>query len=315
MKVMVVGAGRTGRAVARQLAEGGDYRVALVDCTERAVDAAARLGCHYLDLAETAGAMNAVRRLADGARGAFIPGCGVSPGLVSNIAASLAGVLEPPVDLTVRVGSLPAHPSNRLGYTLTWDLNGLFEEYTSPCDALVGGRPALLEPLGRYERFVLDGTPYEAFTTAGGVGDLCKVLAGRVRGLTFKTIRYPGHLDGMRFLLEDLGLAERRDLLFTLLRNGLPETDQDVVVFFITVRGRRDGVAAEETYVRRVPAVRLPDGSRIGALHRLSAAHVAAVLDLLRDGTIAGRGPVRHEDIPAPLLLGNRFLRPLIGDA
>ncbi|MDP4033632.1 MAG: hypothetical protein Q8P60_12410 [Pseudorhodobacter sp.] len=35
------------------------------------------------------------------------------------------------------------------------------------------------------------------------------VMPGRVAGLVFKTLRYPGHLDYMQFLLPDMGLGPR----------------------------------------------------------------------------------------------------------
>jgi hypothetical protein len=54
----------------------------------------------------------------------------------------------------------------------------------------------------------LDGTEYEAFNTSGGLGTLCETL-GPVRTLDYKTVRYPGHRDLMKLLLEDLALARR----------------------------------------------------------------------------------------------------------
>ncbi len=56
------------------------------------------------------------------------------------------------------------------------------------------------------EHFSLDGVEYEAFNTSGGLGTLCDTLAGRVRTLDYKSVRYPGHRDLMVMLLEELQL-------------------------------------------------------------------------------------------------------------
>lgn len=270
--------------------------------------AAAEAGAHYLDLCENMAQRREVEAAGAASPALAVPGCGMSPGLVSNIARDLAGRLDAPCDMVIRVGALPRNPSNRLGYGLTWNLQGLIDEYTQPCEALEEGRPVAVAPLERYETFTIDGCAYEAFTTAGGFGSLCDDLSGKVRSLTFKTIRYPGHLNLMRFLLDDLGLSRRRDMLFRLLRNGLPEVTQDVLVVFITVRGSRNGVLAEETFVARVAT----PGGRAGepavpTVTRLSAAHVCAVLDLIADGALAGRGVHRPELLPTALLRTSPF--------
>ena len=75
-------------------------------------------------------------------------------------------------------------------------------------------------PLEGLEQFSLDGVRYEAFNTSGGLGTLCETLAGRVRELNYKTIRYVGHRDLMKLLVDELRLDERRDLLKDILEAG-----------------------------------------------------------------------------------------------
>src|SRR5690606_11241892 len=80
------------------------------------------------------------------------------------------------------------------------------------------------------EELELAGERFEAFTTAGSLDGLMKHFAGRIARLDFKTLRYPGHLDYMQFLLDDLGLAARLDQLRSLLMNGLPTVEEDRVI-------------------------------------------------------------------------------------
>jgi saccharopine dehydrogenase-like NADP-dependent oxidoreductase len=67
-------------------------------------------------------------------------------------------------------------------------------------------RAGQVDALADLEHFSLDGVEYEAFNTSGGLGSLCETLAGKVRNLDYKSVRYPGHQQRMKFLLGDLGL-------------------------------------------------------------------------------------------------------------
>lgn len=82
-------------------------------------------------------------------------------------------------------------------------------------------------------------TKVRAFTTSGGLQNVESFRRCGVRNVTFKTLRYPGHLDYMRFLLEDLGLNARRNMLKSLLLNGLRMIDDDLLVIFVTAVGER----------------------------------------------------------------------------
>ncbi len=95
-------------------------------------------------------------------------------------------------DVRMRVGALPKFPSNALNYNLTWSTDGVINEYCEPCEAIVNGQLRETQPLEELEEFSLDGILYEAFNTSGGLGTLCETLAGKVRNLNYRTIRYPG---------------------------------------------------------------------------------------------------------------------------
>lgn len=294
-----------GDELARFIAD-ADVAVAAVpdQMTQRVASAAIAAGIHYLDFSESGEAMGALaRRTAPGR--VFLTGCGVSPGLVGDLARGLAAAFAGEIDLSVRVGAIPARRLNRLGYGMIWNVDGLIGEYTEPCDAIVDGRRARLDPLGGEEEFEIEGVPYEAFRTAGGMGGLIESLEGKARNLVFRTIRYPGHLDCMRFLLDDLGLARRPDLLRTVLANGLPPVKEDVVLIALTARGTRDGALAEASVVHRIAMSDAPGLVGMSALALGSAAHAAALLDRLReDGGIEAR--------PVDVLLANRFLAPIV---
>lgn len=352
-KIVILGAGKVGAAIADMLAAAGDYRVTLSDVDEaalarldtapgvstRAVDvadaealggamaghdavlsalpyylnrdvaaAAAAKGVDYFDLTEDVATTKAVRALADGAETAFAPQCGLAPGFISIVANDLCRRFDRPLDVRMRVGALPVHPDNRLKYNLTWNTEGLINEYLRPCEAIHDGRVTELLPLEGLEQFTLDGMTYEAFNTSGGLGSLCDSLGGTVRSLSYKSIRYPGHRDAMKLLIDDLGLGARPDLLREVMETGVPSTTQDVVLVFVTVTGMRDGRLTQEGFARKIYG-RTVGGRRLSAIQLTTSAGVCAVIDLHAAGRLPRRGYLRQEQVALDDFLANRFGR------
>lgn len=275
-----------------------------------AARAAVAAGCHYLDLTEDVAATREIRRLAQGAATALMPQCGLAPGFVGIVAHHLAQGFDEVHEVKMRVGALPVFPTNALKYNLTWSVDGLVNEYCHPCEAIHDGQPIELLPLEGLEHFSLDGTEYEAFNTSGGLGTLCETLAGRVRRLDYKSVRYPGHRAMVRLLLEDLRLRDEPDTLKALLRRAVPATMQDVVLVFVTASGLRAGTLVQEVFARKVFADRSGErnaGQPQSAIQITTAAGVCAVLDLFREGRLPQRGFIRQEQVALPDFLANRF--------
>ncbi len=186
----------------------------------------------------------------DGQR--FIPQCGLAPGLRLHRRQRPAARFDRLDRLHLRVGALPIFPTNELKYNLTWSTDGLINEYGNPCDAVVEGKQIDVLPLEGYEQFSLDGVMYEAFNTSGGVGTLAETLAGECRRLDYKTIRYRGHRDLVKFLMFDLRMNEHRGELKTMLERAIPMTPQDVVLIFCTAVGEVNGQLMQMTDARKV---------------------------------------------------------------
>ena len=272
----------------------------------RAARAALEGGCHYFDLTEDVAATRAIKRMAQGASTAFMPQCGLAPGFIGIVAHHMTQGFEVLHDVQMRVGALPAFPTNALKYNLTWSVDGLVNEYCHPCEAIHDGRLIEALPLEGLEHFSLDGTEYEAFNTSGGLGTLCETLQGRVHNLDYKTVRYPGHRALMQFLLGDLQLRQDPSTLKAILRRSMPATMQDVVLVFVTVSGLRDGSLLQEVFARKVFAER--DGPEaLSAIQITTAAGLCAVLDLFREGQLPARGFIRQEQVGLPAFLANRF--------
>jgi saccharopine dehydrogenase-like NADP-dependent oxidoreductase len=280
--------------------------------TLRVAQAAKAAGVHCLDLTEDVASTRAIRALADDAAGgkptAFIPQCGLAPGFIAIVAADLARQFDTLDSVRMRVGALPAYPSNALNYNLTWSTEGVINEYCEPCEAIVDGHRREVPALEEREEFSLDGVLYEAFNTSGGLGTLCETLAGKVRTLNYRTIRYPGHAAIMKALLHDLRLKDRRDVLKDILEQSLPATLQDVVIVFVTVAGQREGRLMQDTYVRKIYSHVLA-GKMRSAIQITTASSLCAMLDMLAAGELPQQGFVRQEDVPLAGFLANRFGR------
>ena len=276
--------------------------------TETIASAAKRACAHYLDLTEDVASTRAVKALAEKSQTAFAPQCGLAPGFVSIAGHDLASRFDELDSLTLRVGALPRYPTNALKYNLTWSTDGLINEYCNACEAIVDGEPVMVQPLEGYETFSLDGVDFEAFNTSGGLGSLAETLSGKVRSLRYLTVRYPGHRDIMRLLLQDLGLRDRRDLMRDVLETAVPVTRQDVVLVFITASGTIGGLREQVSAVYRVTAKEIA-GELWSAIQITTSAGICATLDMIREGSLSGSGFIRQEEIPLVRFLDNRFGR------
>jgi saccharopine dehydrogenase-like NADP-dependent oxidoreductase len=276
--------------------------------TVKVAEAARELGVHYLDLTEDVASTKRVMELSVGSKTAFIPQCGLAPGFISIVAADLARQFDSLDSVRMRVGALPAYPSNALNYNLTWSTEGVINEYCEPCEAIVDGQLRTVPALEEREEFSLDGVLYEAFNTSGGLGTLCETLKGKVRTLNYRTIRYPGHAAIMKALLQDLRLKDRRDVLKDILEQAVPTTMQDVVIVFVTVSGMKDGRLVQDTYARKIYS-HVVAGKMRSAIQITTAGSLCAMVDLLAQGELPQSGFVRQEDVPLAKFLGNRFGR------
>jgi saccharopine dehydrogenase-like NADP-dependent oxidoreductase len=277
-------------------------------CNVGVAEAARRAGTRYFDLTEDVEVTRAVRHVAEGARQAFVPQCGLAPGFISIAAAELITHFDELSSVKLRVGALPQHPNNVLKYSLTWSTEGLINEYGNPCQAISDGKLTDAAPLEGLEEIEIDGTLYEAFNTSGGLGSLAETHGARCENMNYKTIRYPGHCEQMRLLMNDLKLNADRATLKRILENAVPQTLQDVVIVYVAVSGKQEGELREENYVNKIyPQVIA--GRLWSAIQVTTAAGVAAVVDLVLERVDRHRGFIAQEQFRLPDVLKNRFGR------
>lgn len=257
--------------------------------------ACARSGKSYFDLTEDVDTANFVRGLAAESRSTFMPQCGLAPGAINIIASGLAHSFKIARSVEMRVGALPLSASNQMKYYLSWSTAGLINEYCHCGEALYQGRRMPTLPLDGVEHLTIDGVEYEAFNTSGGVATMCETFEGQVNELNYKTLRYPGHRDLMKFLLDDLNLSQKQDLLTQIFDQEVPLTLSDVVVVYVNSVGNEEGGLIQRSFVKKIYAGTV-GGRSLSALQLSTAAGAVAVIELFARGLLPA-GFVKQESI------------------
>ncbi|UQX87690.1 saccharopine dehydrogenase NADP-binding domain-containing protein [Jatrophihabitans telluris] len=343
-EVRVVGLGKVGELVATLLADSG-FSVTAYDARERSdlpfatksldvrdaralrdaltdadavvsclpfnlnlgvAEAAFEVGVHYFDLTEDVPTTNRVLELsAQNPSHVMAPQCGLAPGLIGIIGSSLTKKFTDIRSIELKVGALPRHPSGLLGYAFNWSSEGVVNEYLNDCEVLRSGHRQMVPAMTEHERVVIGGIELEASLTSGGLGTMCETYEGRAQRLDYKTMRYPGHFELMRFFFDELGLRERRELAGEILVNAKPPTNDDVVYLHAAVEGVQNGQLFRENYVRAYQPLDI-NGRSWRAISWTTAASAVAVVELVAEGRLPQSGFIKQEDIPFEALLSTK---------
>jgi saccharopine dehydrogenase-like NADP-dependent oxidoreductase len=275
-------------------------------CNVPVAKVAKEFNLNYFDLTEDTHVTSAVSEIAAQATSAFVPQCGLAPGFISIVANNIMQHFSSLDIVKMRVGALPVNISNALQYSITWSTDGLINEYGNLCNAIENGEEVSLLPLDDLEEIKVDGLTYEAFNTSGGIGSLADTYYGKVKTMSYKTIRYPGHCAKMRFLMNDLRLNYDRDTLKRILESTLPKTLNDVVVVYVSVTGTQDHQLLEDNYVKKFYPKTI-NGHRWSAIQLTTASSLCAVLDMVVKQPGKYHGLVKQEQFSLEELTANRF--------
>lgn len=258
-----------GKAVAAQLDAGSEEAAfqaisgydSLVSCVTYKYNpgltrAAIRAKCNMVDLGgnnDTVKTQLEMDAEAEKAGVTIVPDCGLAPGMVSIIAAEGIGQFEKAQSVRIRVGGLPQSPRPPLNYQMVFSAEGLINEYWEPCIILEDGKKRTVNPMTSVELLSFDGIgKLEAFYTSGGTSTLPDTYEGKIENLDYKTIRYPGHCQLFKAML-DIGLGSwqpvtvggtqvaPREVFKAVLDKNLSHGAPDLVLVRVAVEGEKDG--------------------------------------------------------------------------
>ncbi|MEX0332375.1 MAG: saccharopine dehydrogenase C-terminal domain-containing protein [Puniceicoccaceae bacterium] len=273
-------------------------------------EVAHELGLHYFDLTEDVPTTQAIRKLAESSRGLMAPQCGLAPGFIGIVGAHLISQFANCRSCKMRVGALPQHPAGLMGYSFNWSPEGVVNEYLNDCQVLEGGEVKWVSPMEWIEKIVIGGIELEAFTTSGGLGTMCETYHGRVPDMDYKTMRYPGHVQLMNFFFHELLMHERRQEAGEILVHAKPPVDDDIVYIHAAAEGEVEGRLQRLEFVRALKPLDIM-GKQRRAIAWTTASSVAAVIEMVRDGSLPQNGFLKQEDVPLEAFLktenGSRY--------
>jgi len=253
----------------------------------------------------------------------IVPNTGLAPGLVNILAMTGFQELDAADAIHLRVGGLPLHPRPPLNYQIVFSPEGLLNEYVERATVLKDGRIEEVDSLTGLETIEFPppfGT-LEAFATSGGVSLLPELLAGKVGTLDYKTIRYPGHCEKFRTLL-DLGFASseplqagsslrtHRELFIDLLGKKLDFREPDVVLLRATISGRKAGRPTTITYEC---IDHYNPQTAMTAMMRTTAFPSAVIARMLAQGIISSSGVLPPEScVPGDAMIAELARRSIV---
>ena len=257
---------------------------------------------NYFDLTEDRETADYIDEIAQKSLQVFVPQCGVAPGLVNIVSATLMQQLDEVHDVKLRCGALPMTTNNSLKYALSWSPDGLINEYGNPCQAIANGQQVESPALGNLETIQIEGETFEAFNTSGGSASLVEEYAGKVHSLNYKTMRYPGHCEKMRFLMQELKLNDDRKTLKRILLNAIPFTQDDMVIVYIAVKGLDAGALVERDYIHKFYPHTI-DNIHYTGIQMVTATCACAVLDIVLSKQKNYRGRIHQHQFTLNQLL------------
>ena len=241
-------------------------------------------------------------KLATTSKGIMAPQCGLAPGFIGIVGASLINQFDTCRSCKMRVGALPQNPTGLMGYSFNWSPEGVVNEYLNDCEVLEDGEIKRLSSMEWIEKLYINGTELEAFTTSGGLGTMCETYLGQVPNIDYKTMRYPGHAQLMNFFFHELLMRDRRKEAGEILVNAKPPVDDDIVYVHVSAEGKKDGALARSEFVREYKPVNLL-GKRRTAIAWTTASSVVAIMEMVRDGKLQNSGFLKQEEIPLDMFL------------
>lgn len=241
----------------------------------------------------------------------LVDGLGFAPGLSNITVGEAIRKMDTAESAIVRVGGIPAKEASvkyPLKYMITWAFEHVLRQYMIQVEVIKNGKVVEVPALSGREEF--------RFTKFGRNEELeCAVTSGmpsyihtrpQLNEFAEKTIRWPGHFEGIDTLKEfgmlDLTPVEfrgmkiaPRDFLLSVIGPKLKaaDGDADVCVMWNTVTGTKNGHKMRIDYYMWEEA---DTENGISAMGRVTGFPAAIAAKLIGRGEIEKRGIVAPED-------------------
>ncbi len=232
-----------------------------------------------------------------------VPDCGMGPGMGNNLADYAMGLLDEAEHIYMFDGGLPQSPQPPWNYAMTFNIEGLTNEYFGGLTVLRDGKLAQIPCFTELE--MLDVPPLgklEAFIIAGGASTAPWTFEGKLKTYQLKVLRYPGTFAQLK-AFSDLGLfnlkpvrVDEADVVPRHVFHALFEPQvkfnhvKDVCVIRVVAAGKKNGKAT--TAVVEIVDY-YDETTEFTAMQRLTGWHLSIVGIMLAKGEVAvGSSPL-----------------------
>ncbi|MBA3334117.1 MAG: saccharopine dehydrogenase, partial [Acidobacteria bacterium] len=187
---------------------------------------------------------------------------------------------------------------------LVFSVEGLINEYVEKARVIRGGETLEIDSMTELETLSFeDFSALEAFQTSGGTSTLTETFLGKIKELDYKTIRYAGHCDKFKAMI-DLGLfsseeivvedvkVKPRKVLAKLLQRNLPADEPDYVLVRLDFTGTKNG---QKKALRYDIVDKFDKQTNLSAMMRTTAFPASIVAQMMAKGDVKMRGATPQE--------------------
>jgi len=180
----------------------------------------------------------------------------------------------------------------------------LINEYIEVARVIRDGKVTEVESMTEVEDLSFDGfPPLEAFQTSGGTSTLPDTFLGKIRELDYKTIRYAGHCEKFKTMI-DLGLCSSepivvdyekvipRKVFGDLLQKHLPADGPDYVLVRLDFVGKSEGAIKS---LRYDIVDKQDEKTGLSAMMRTTAFPASIIAQMMARGDVLVRGATPQE--------------------
>ncbi len=243
-----------------------------------------------------------------------VPDCGMGPGMGNTLAVYAMSLVGEPEHVYMYDGGLPQKPKAPWNYALTFNIEGLTNEYFDGLTILRNGElfhaPCFTElqeldvpPIGKLEAFII----------AGGTSTAPWTFRGKLQTYQLKVLRYPGTFAQLK-AFSDLGLFDLKPVpvdgtevvprhVFHALFEPQVRVDEleDVCIVRVQAIGKKDGRRTDAT----VEVIDYYDAAtHFTAMQRCTGWHMSIVAAMM------ARGEIAHGSLPLEIAVpGEPFVR------
>ncbi|MDG6964590.1 MAG: saccharopine dehydrogenase NADP-binding domain-containing protein [Nitrososphaerota archaeon] len=230
----------------------------------------------------------------------LVPGCGVAPGLGGILLTDALQELGGGDEGHILVGGIPQKPLPPYGYKLVFSIVGLLREYTDDARVFRGGKMVKVRPFDTVDTYEFPPPigALEGFCT-DGLASLVYTMKG-MRVLDEITLRWPGHADKMKLLLESGYFSREKvragdvqvsplEVSWEVLGKKLSEGEpKDITVMRVIAKGRKGSIIYDMVD-------RYDEANGVTSMGKTTAYTGSIVTQMLGKGEVQGKGVIPPE--------------------